>query len=242
MERWLQQRFVHCIFIHEKCIHGKTRKNSWINKCLCVCVCVYIYIYIFFFKCVYSKKYKHKFVQCVISGNIIFVLQLIYSFKMLSYTCYYIRFMRANIFWGKVQKQNPSFNSWSALCCQLSLLAATCHSLHLLFLCLLNSLHLSSFAVSRKQTRNLKYRLRYTGLTFIDRPCSMHQIPDILTRCPEPLGIHHQSLCCLHLGLLLCCRACYRTICRPNVHTSLARLHTVLYDIAAHFLNVSDCK
>lgn len=131
-----------------------------------------------------------------------FTLTQGWKFKMLSYTCYCIQFMQGNIFWGKVKKQNPFFNNWSALCCQLSLPAATCQSLHLLFLCLLNSLHLSSFAVSRKQRRNLKYRLRYTGLTFIDRPCSMHQIPDILTRCPEPFGIHHQSLCCLHLGLL----------------------------------------
>lgn len=56
-----------------------------------------------------------------------------WNFKMLSYTCYYIRFMQANIFWGKVQKQNSSFNNWSGLCCQLSSPAATCHSLHLYF-------------------------------------------------------------------------------------------------------------
>lgn len=202
MERWLQQRFVHCIFIPEKCIHGKTRKDSWINTS----VCVYVYIFFYFFKVYIQKNINTVCRMCNLWEYYIcitnpFTLTQGWNFKMLSYTCYYIRFMQANIF--SYQKQNPSFNNWSALCCQLALLAAPCHSLHLLFLCLLNSLHFSSFAVSRKQTRNLKYRRRYTGLTFIDRPCSMRQIPNILIRCPEPLGIPHQSLCCHHLGLLL---------------------------------------
>lgn len=62
-----------------------------------------------------------------------------------------------------------------------------------LILCLLNSLtYCPSCAVSPKQMRNLKYILRYPGLTLW--PCWMHQIPNIITRCTEPFGGQHQSL------------------------------------------------
>lgn len=51
---------------------------------------------------------------------------------MLSYTCYCIRLKQANIFWGKFKNKTLPLII-EALRCQWSLLAATCHSLHLYF-------------------------------------------------------------------------------------------------------------
>lgn len=96
-----------------------------------------------------------------------------------------------------------SFNNSSTICVVSYFCQLLCVTLFtFLFLCLLNSLtYYPSCAVSRKQMRNLKYRLRYTGLTLW--PCWMHQIPNIITRCTEPFGIHHQSLCAVSPPWLL---------------------------------------
>lgn len=88
-----------------------------------------------------------------------------------------------------------SFNNSSTICVVGYFCSLLCDPLFtFFFLCVLNSLtYHPSCAVSRKQMRNLKYRLRYTGLTFW--PCWKHQIPNVITRCTEPFGVHHQSLC-----------------------------------------------
>lgn len=133
-----------------------------------------------------------------------------------------------------------SFNNSSTICVVSYFCSLPCVTLFTFsILCPLNSLsYYPSCAVSRTRMRNLNYRLRYSGLTFL----ALHQIPNIITRCPEPFGVHLQSLCAvsLRLGfpLLLPCMPSHRSQneCSPSPGLTS---HRVLQHCSS-FLKVSD--
>lgn len=91
-----------------------------------------------------------------------------------------------------------------------------------LILCLLNSLsYYPSCAVSRTRMRNLNYRLRYSGLTFLALPdASNPQHPHKMRRAfRRPPSV---PLCCLSTSASrFCCPACCHISHRTNVHPHL---------------------